>query len=195
MSPSRKRCLVSVTPWRASWLPSDVIAEFGFHLICICWDHLLILLDAESAYRDLYRDGTRDETGRRWQALLEWSIDQTNSMNRNLVYKLVKQIPRGQVATYGQIARILQLPGGARSAGRAMAVCPSGRGIPWHRVVGAGGRLLLRDPHVDLQRKLLESEGLRVAEKRIENFSAHEWRSNKTRTSHTRAARSARRRR
>jgi methylated-DNA-protein-cysteine methyltransferase related protein len=96
-------------------------------------------------------------------------------MNWNSVYKLVKKIPRGRVTTYGGIARALKLRGGARTAGRAMAACPSGRGIPWHRVVGAGGRLLLREPNVSLQRKLLESEGLQVTEKRIENFTVRNW--------------------
>jgi methylated-DNA-protein-cysteine methyltransferase-like protein len=96
-------------------------------------------------------------------------------MNWNSVYKLVKRIPRGRVATYGGIARALKLRGGARTAGRAMAACPSGRGIPWHRVVGAGGRLLLREPNVSLQRKLLESEGLQVEEKRIRNFANRRW--------------------
>jgi methylated-DNA-protein-cysteine methyltransferase related protein len=96
-------------------------------------------------------------------------------MNWKFVYKLVKRIPRGQAATYGQIANALALRGGARSAGRAMAACPSGHGIPWHRVVGAGGRLLLREPNVALQRKLLESEGLQIAEKRIQNFPSHQW--------------------
>ena len=96
-------------------------------------------------------------------------------MNWNSVYKLVKKIPRGRVTTYGGIARALKLRGGARTAGRAMAACPSGRGIPWHRVVGAGGRLLLREPNVSLQRKLLESEGLQVVEKRIGNFAVRQW--------------------
>jgi methylated-DNA-protein-cysteine methyltransferase-like protein len=100
-------------------------------------------------------------------------------MNWNSVYMLVKKIPRGSVATYGQIAKALRLRGGARSAGRAMAACPSGHGIPWHRVVGAGGRLLIREPNAGLQRKLLESEGLQVAEKRIRNFPAHQWRPKK----------------
>jgi methylated-DNA-protein-cysteine methyltransferase-like protein len=104
------------------------------------------------------------------------SNESKHSMNWNAVYKLVKKIPRGRVATYGQIARVLKLPGGARSAGRAMAACPSGRGIPWHRVVGAGGRLLIREPHASLQRKLLESEGMQLAEKRIQKFAAHQWR-------------------
>jgi methylated-DNA-protein-cysteine methyltransferase-like protein len=102
-------------------------------------------------------------------------------MNWKRVYNLVKKIPRGRVMTYGQVAKILRLPGGARTAGRAMAASPSGEGVPWHRVVGAGGRLLIREPHAMLQRKLLESEGLSLAEKRILNFSNYEWKPGKTR--------------
>jgi len=88
------------------------------------------------------------------------------------VYRLVKRIPRGRVATYGQVARALKLRGGARSAGRAMAGCPAGKGIPWHRVLGAGGRLLIREPHAGLQRKLLESEGVAFIERRV-NMKLH----------------------
>ena len=45
-----------------------------------------------------------------------------------------------------------------------MAATPRGRGIPWHRVLGAGGRLLVREPYASLQRRLLESEGVRFIE-------------------------------
>jgi methylated-DNA-protein-cysteine methyltransferase-like protein len=90
------------------------------------------------------------------------------------VYKLVKKIPRGHVTTYGEIARALRFRGGARTAGHAMAACPSGRGIPWHRVVGAGGRMLIREPHAALQRKLLESEGVTMTERRV-NMKLHYW--------------------
>lgn len=83
-------------------------------------------------------------------------------MSWELVYRLVKRIPRGRVTTYGELARKLRLPGGARAVGYAMAACPSGRGIPWHRVVGAGGRLLIRELHGSLQQRLLETEGVRV---------------------------------
>lgn len=106
---------------------------------------------------------------------LECGMEKTNSMNWNPVYALVKKIPRGRVMSYGQLAKALRLTGGARTAGRAMAACPSGKGIPWHRVVGAGGRLLIREPYASLQRKLLESEGLELAEKRILNFKDYEW--------------------
>ena len=90
------------------------------------------------------------------------------------VYRLVKQIPRGRVLSYGAVAKLLRLSGGARSAGRAMAASPSGKGIPWHRVLGADGKLLIREPYSSLQKKLLESEGITVIESRID-MKRHLW--------------------
>jgi methylated-DNA-protein-cysteine methyltransferase related protein len=90
------------------------------------------------------------------------------------VYRLVKKIPRGRVTTYGEIARFLRLRGGARAAGYAMAACPSGQGIPWHRVVGAGGRLLISEPHASLQRRLLETEGIEISGRRID-MKGYRW--------------------
>jgi methylated-DNA-protein-cysteine methyltransferase-like protein len=84
------------------------------------------------------------------------------------IYRLVKRIPRGRVTTYGEIAKKLRVRGGARVVGYAMAGCPNGQGIPWHRVVGAGGKLLIAEPHGSLQRKLLESEGVELGERRID---------------------------
>jgi methylated-DNA-protein-cysteine methyltransferase-like protein len=88
-------------------------------------------------------------------------------MSWDPVYRLVKQIPRGRVLSYGDVARLVSLRGGARTAGHAMAATPSGQGIPWHRVLGADGKLLIREPYASLQRKLLESEGVVVVESRI----------------------------
>jgi methylated-DNA-protein-cysteine methyltransferase-like protein len=90
------------------------------------------------------------------------------------VYDFAKLIPRGRVITYGGLAKALRLRGGARSAGRAMAASPSGKGIPWHRVVGFGGKLLIREPYASLQRKLLESEGVQMTERRV-NMKLHAW--------------------
>jgi len=95
-------------------------------------------------------------------------------MSWDPVYRLVKQIPRGRVTTYGALAKALRVRGGARTVGHAMAATPKGHGIPWHRVVGAGGRLLIREPHSSLQRKLLESEGVALRESRVD-FKAHQW--------------------
>jgi len=90
------------------------------------------------------------------------------------VYALVRRIPRGRVITYGGLAKALQLRGGARSAGRAMAASPSGKAVPWHRVVGYGGKLLIREPYASLQRKLLESEGVKLRECSVD-MKKHSW--------------------
>jgi methylated-DNA-protein-cysteine methyltransferase-like protein len=90
------------------------------------------------------------------------------------VYKLVKQIPRGRVLSYGAVAKILRLKGGARSAGRAMSATPQGKGIPWHRVLNAAGKIVIREPYAGLQRKLLESEGIEVIENRVK-MKTHLW--------------------
>lgn len=90
------------------------------------------------------------------------------------VYRVVKLIPRGRVLSYGALAKILRLPGGARTAGRAMAATPSGKGIPWHRVVGERGKILIREPYASLQKKLLESEGVKVIESRVD-LKSHLW--------------------
>ena len=95
-------------------------------------------------------------------------------MSWDPVYRLVKQIPRGRVLSYGALAKALRLRGGARSAGRAMAATPSGKGIPWHRVVGERGKILIREPYASLQKKLLESEGVKVIESRVD-LRTHLW--------------------
>ncbi|MGA2095360.1 MAG: MGMT family protein [Candidatus Acidiferrum sp.] len=95
-------------------------------------------------------------------------------MSWDPVYTLVKQIPRGRVLTYGALAKALRLRGGARAAGRAMGATPRGKGIPWHRVLGASGKILIREPYASLQKKLLESEGIPVIESRI-NVKKHLW--------------------
>lgn len=100
------------------------------------------------------------------------------------IYDFVKRIPRGRVVTYGQLARLLKVRGGARTIGFAMAGCPSGQGIPWHRVVGAGGRLLPREPYASKQRMLLETEGTKFTGMRVD-MAVHQWlpgRSGKART-------------
>ena len=95
-------------------------------------------------------------------------------MTWDIVYRLVKRIPRGRVTTYGEIARATKIKGGARVVGYAMAATPRGRGIPWHRVVGAGGKLIIREPYGSLQRKMLESEGIEITGARI-NYKKFGW--------------------
>jgi len=76
------------------------------------------------------------------------------------VYTLVCQIPRGHVATYGQIARALGAPHAARTVGWAMRACPDN--VPWHRVVNARGEISLRrTAGYHEQRARLSAEGVR----------------------------------
>jgi methylated-DNA-protein-cysteine methyltransferase related protein len=80
------------------------------------------------------------------------------------VYAAVRAIPRGRVATYGQVAALLGVSRGARAVGWALRVLDPGqeRRVPWHRVVGAGGRISLRPGRGPAeQRRRLRAEGVR----------------------------------
>ncbi len=93
------------------------------------------------------------------------------------VYALVKQIPRGKVATYGQIARLLGAPRSARVVGWAMHGTPHGARVPWQRVVQRGGSLSPSVCPTDpgRQRRLLEREGVTfLLDGRID-MAAHQW--------------------
>lgn len=84
---------------------------------------------------------------------------------RQRVYAAVRKIPRGRVATYGQIAALVGLPRAARAVGRALAVIPPplARVIPWQRVVNAAGGVSRRDPEAMAeQRARLAREGITI---------------------------------
>ena len=76
------------------------------------------------------------------------------------IYAAVRRIPRGRVATYGQIAELAGLEGHARQVGYALHVAPEG--LPWHRVINAQGKISARagSDWGELQRLLLEAEGV-----------------------------------
>ena len=77
------------------------------------------------------------------------------------IYEVVRCIPRGRVATYGQVAELAGLGGHARQVGYALHVLKDDS-VPWHRVVNAEGRIAVRhEPGCDhWQRELLEEEGV-----------------------------------
>ncbi len=79
------------------------------------------------------------------------------------VYVLVRRIPRGRVATYGQVAALLGVPRGARAVGWALrGIGGRAASVPWHRVVGQAGRISLDGrPSGLLQRRRLRQEGVR----------------------------------
>jgi methylated-DNA-protein-cysteine methyltransferase-like protein len=82
---------------------------------------------------------------------------------------VVCAIPRGQVSTYGEVARAAGFPGRARLAGFALKVAPEGTNVPWHRVVGAGGRIVFPKAsreHREQSRRL-RAEGIAVKDGRV----------------------------
>ncbi len=80
------------------------------------------------------------------------------------IYQVVARIPKGRVATYGQVASLAGLPRRARLVGRALRVLSDRIDVPWHRVVNAQGKISPRGDalgHEDLQADLLRREGVR----------------------------------
>ncbi|MCI0423473.1 MAG: MGMT family protein [Acidobacteria bacterium] len=73
------------------------------------------------------------------------------------IRRTIRRIPRGKVATYGQVARAAGFPGAARQVVWALH---SSRGLPWQRVVSARGRILLQGESALEQRLRLENEGV-----------------------------------
>jgi methylated-DNA-protein-cysteine methyltransferase-like protein len=99
-----------------------------------------------------------------------------------LVWSLIRQVPRGKVVTYGQIAQMLPPPAemdldtyqalSPRWVGSAMAACPED--VLWQRVINAQGKISDR-PGAQRQRKLLEQEGIVFVKDKV-NLKVYQWR-------------------
>jgi methylated-DNA-protein-cysteine methyltransferase-like protein len=92
------------------------------------------------------------------------------------IYRVVRQIPRGKVATYGQIARIVDRCT-ARMVGYAMAALRGRTDVPWQRVINSKGEISIRSrgEGAHRQRKLLEKEGLRFDQRDRVNLRKVQW--------------------
>jgi methylated-DNA-protein-cysteine methyltransferase related protein len=86
------------------------------------------------------------------------------------IYDVVRRIPSGHVATYGQIANLAGLPGQARLVGYALHSSPDHLVLPWHRVINARGTISLSEMEASYheQRALLQSEGIIFTNDRID---------------------------
>ena len=94
------------------------------------------------------------------------------------IYAVVRKIPRGKVATYGQVATVAGMHGSARLVGYALHASKDHHGVPWHRVVAAGGKLTLArlDPDAALtQRIRLEHEGVAFTGGGSVDMTASQW--------------------
>ena len=85
------------------------------------------------------------------------------------IWHVVCSIPRGQVSTYGAVARAAGFPGRARQAGFALRMAPAALHLPWHRVVGAGGRIVFTRSSAEYheQARRLRAEGVLVTAGRV----------------------------
>jgi methylated-DNA-protein-cysteine methyltransferase-like protein len=94
------------------------------------------------------------------------------------IYAVVRRIPKGRVATYGQVARIAGLRGHARQVGYAMHALPIASRVPWHRVVNASGQISRRATGAGEieQRLLLEREGVTFTARGRIDLRRHGWR-------------------
>jgi len=94
------------------------------------------------------------------------------------IYAVVKRIPPGRVATYGQIAALAGRAGQPRQVGYALHALPEGRPIPWHRVINAKGTISQRGERwvEKVQRALLEREGVAFDAKGRIDLRRHRWR-------------------
>ena len=88
-------------------------------------------------------------------------------------WQIVKKIPRGRVATYGQLSALIAHRLTPIGIGWAIRAAPEGA-IPWQRVVGAKGRIATDREHPGLQREMLESEGVRFVEGLVD-MARHAW--------------------
>src|SRR6476469_4291270 len=90
---------------------------------------------------------------------------------RLLVARMIRAMPRGKVLTYGGVAKAAGYPGRSRMVAR---ILQRGFGLPWQRVLGAGGEIKLRGDSRAEQRFRLEAEGVRFRGRRVD-MKAHEF--------------------
>lgn len=92
------------------------------------------------------------------------------------IYRVVAKIPRGRVATYGQVAELAGLPRAARQVGYALAALHDQK-LPWHRVLNAAGEVSARsEPQFEgLQRAMLEREGVKFDARGRVSLARYRW--------------------
>ncbi len=99
-----------------------------------------------------------------------------NSYQR--IYRVVERIPRGRVATYGQVAHLAGLPDHARQVGYALHASPSDLELPWHRVINARGEISPRHDaeFENIQAQLLDAEGVETGANGRIDLKRFQWR-------------------
>jgi len=89
------------------------------------------------------------------------------------VYAVIRQVPRGRLATYGQVARVLGRPGAARAVGNALHKNPWAPDIPCHRIIKANGDIGGYVQGRQVKTSLLASEGINIKDGQVINFNRY----------------------
>ena len=96
------------------------------------------------------------------------------------IYTVIRRVPYGHVATYGQVAELAGVPNGGRVAGAALKVSKPADRLPWQRIVGKAGktrgRIAIYDPvGAAIQRQLLEDEGVTIGDSGLIDLGVFGW--------------------
>lgn len=100
-------------------------------------------------------------------------IDQKSRALFPHIYDVVRQVPRGKVVTYGDVATLVGQGCDARVVGYAMAVCPDD--VPWQRVINAQGKISLKGDSAAKQRMRLEAEGIVFDDRGRIDLGSYRW--------------------
>ncbi|WP_455923488.1 MGMT family protein [Pseudomonas putida] len=118
-----------------------------------------------------------DEFSKQMQPFGDIGLVDPAAERRMALYVALSQVPEGKVVTYGQLAEMAGLGRAARWVGRTLGQLPEGSQLPWHRVIGAGGRISLAAGTVggEEQRARLRAEGVYFMNNRVD-IRRHGWR-------------------
>lgn len=118
---------------------------------------------AKKSFHALFRPLSGEATRRRR------AVPPEENSALQAMWEVIARVPRGHATTYGDVARAAGYPGRARQAGYALGNAPDGMHLPWHRIVGAGGKISFppRSRSHREQTRLLRSEGVEVKNGRV----------------------------
>ncbi len=91
------------------------------------------------------------------------------------VVQVIKRIPKGKVATYGQIARLAGNPRASRQVVWTLRSLSEKENLPWHRVISSSGRISLKGEGYTVQRSMLEQEGIEFSPDGRISLELHQW--------------------
>lgn len=91
------------------------------------------------------------------------------------IVAMISAVPYGKVVAYGQVAELCEHKGAARQVSWTLRTQSSKNDLPWHRIIGSGGKISLKNESGDLQQRLLEEEGVEVDNQMRIDMKQYGW--------------------